>query len=50
MSGDLVSFTIVIYIWITILVSVFLILYKLLGLKEILDEIVEKIESSDNRK
>lgn len=48
MSGDLVSFTIVIYIWITILVSVFLILYKLLGLKEILDEIVERIESSDN--
>ncbi len=48
MSGDLVSFTIVIYIWITILVSVFLILYKLFGLKEILDEIVERIESSDN--
>lgn len=50
MSGDLVSFTIVIYIWITILVSVFLILYKLFGLKEILDEIVERIESSDNSK
>ncbi len=50
MSGDLVSFTIVIYIWITILVSVFLILYKLLGLKEILDEIVERIESSDKSK
>lgn len=50
MSGDLVSFTIVIYIWITILVSVFLILYKLFGLKEILDEIVERIESSDDSK
>lgn len=50
MSGDLVSFTIVIYIWITVLVSVFLILYKLFGLKEILDEIVERIESSDNSK
>lgn len=50
MSGDLVSFTIVIYIWITILVSVFLILYKLFGLEEILDEIVERIESSDNSK